>query len=583
MNNGEISRILDRIGILLEIKGENQFRVRAFQKAARAVGQFGGSIEEEARGGRLLSIDGVGKGISAEIEALLSTGESPSLLELFREIPPSILEIVEIPGIGPKRAAQLWREKGISSLEDLERAARGGVIERMKFFGGKSQVNILEGIAIKRQAMEQKSIGAALPLARDLTGFLASVPGVEGVSEAGELRRRAETVRSVPILVSSRAPGRVMEAVAGLGGLKSVEVSGGAAWLETAEGIRVLVEVAGPEAFGAGLLCRTGSADHVNGVMALLKEKGYLLGEEGLFAGDGSMIAAPGEEMIYEMAGLPFIPPEMRETGEELGPGVLEYLGELIDQGDIRGDLQMHSTYSDGAGSVGDMAEKAMELGYSYIALTDHSRSLAIANGMPPERLREQGKEIEALNGELAGRFRILRGAEVDILSDGGLDYPEELLRELDFVLVSVHQGMKMARDKMTKRIIRAIRHPMVHCLAHPSGRLIGRRPEMEMDWEEILPAARDAGIALEINAHPSRLDLDWHRCRAARDMGIPILINTDAHAPVQMELMEYGVFTARRGWLRKDDVLNTLPADRMEEWLRKVRNKKSGGENGDN
>lgn len=570
MDNREVAGILKEIAILMQVRGANQFKIRAFDRAARIIEKLEPPVDELTAEGELLSVKGIGKGIAAQIEALVNTGESPARQELVKEVPESILAVIEIPGIGPKMAALLYKKHGIDDLESLERAARGGLLRKVKGFGKKVEANVLTGIEIKKHAMENRSVGIALPLARRIIEHLKSRGRVKDITQTANLRRRTETVKSIRILASSD---NVDEAISDFFMAdvirEAIDRVRDTAVVSTMDGLNVAFTVAKPEQYGARLVWETGSTAHVKRLNGLLEKNGFALKENGLFKCDGSAVSTPDESAVYDAAGIAVIPPEIRETGEEVD-FYLENPGyRLLRRSDIKGDLQMHSVHSDGLASIRRMAEKAMDLGYSYIAITDHSQSLHVAHGVTPDRMKAQHDEIDALNEEFDGRFYIFKAAEVDIMKDGSLDYPDEILEKLDFVLASVHQGMKMDKKRMTSRIVKAVRHPLAHCLAHPSGRLIGRRPEMEIDWELVFQAAKESGAAIEINAHPSRLDLNETRCKKARDMGIPIMINTDAHSPDQMELMEYGVSTARRGWLRKEDVLNTLPTDEIRRWLK--------------
>ncbi len=570
MNNREIAHVLERIALLLNMEGSNPFKIRAFERAARIISSFDGSIQDMTRWGELQSIEGIGKGIASEVEALVNTGESPALQELSQRFPPSIFEIVEVPGVGPRKAVQLYRELGIDSLEDLERAARGGLTQKLKGFGSVTEQNILMGIILRMQAMEQKSIGTALPIARQVMQDLLENSSLEQLSEGGDLRRRTETVGRIELVGSAGLADPILDQLAQLDGIEKIHSRKATSILvENSDGIEISLQVADPHRYGLALLLSTGSSPHTLRIKNMLNQGGYIIRNGGLYNSSDSFVPTPDEETLYQLAGLPFIPPQVRNTGQEVDEYLANPALQLIQQSDIRGDMQMHSHFSDGIASIEEMARSARQKGYSYIAITDHSGSLVIANGVKPERKIGQHQEIHRVNSLFDGEFKIFKAAEVDILSDGSLDYPDELLEQLDFVLISIHSAMKMSEEKMTSRLVRAIRHPRVHCLAHPSGRLINRRPEMNINWDRVFEAALDAGIALEINSHPYRLDLDEHRCRTARDMGIPLFINTDAHSPEELDMMEFGVSIAQRGWIRKEDVVNTLPPDRLLEWLK--------------
>jgi len=570
MTNKEIAHILDEISILMTIKGVNPFKIRAYERAVRTMKDFPEPIENLVENNQLLSIQGIGKGLEETITEIVNTGKSSALDELLQEFPESILEIVEIPGLGPKKVAFLYNELGISSLEDLERAARGGILTDYKGFGKKTQQNIIKGIELRKYALEHRSIGFALPLAREIISSLKETGRIIDISETGDVRRRCETVKNLDIICSTEYQNIVINRFTDHPRRKEVvEMHRDSSVIKVEEDFRVKLFTVHPKDFIPILLLMTGTRKHVDAVIPLLEENGYKLGKNGILKDmDDNRVTLFTEKELYEKASLPYIPPEIRETGKEVAIYKSGKAPVLIEHKDIKGDFQMHSTYSDGVASIREMAEKAMEMGYSYIAITDHSQSLHIAHGLDKDRLDLQHRQINKLNEEFAGKFRIFKGAEVDILSDGTLDYDDEILDSLDFVLASIHMGMKMSKEKMTDRILKAINHPKVQCLAHPSGRLIGRRQEFDMDWDKIFEAAKKAGIAIEINAHPSRLDLNEERARKARDMGIPILINTDAHSPKQLELMEYGIYVARRAWLEKGDVLNTGTVEDMEGWM---------------
>ncbi len=572
MNNGDVVKFLKKISVLMNMRGVNPFKIRAYDRVIDIISDYEGSIIQLALEDNLQSLEGIGKGIAPVISDFVKTGKSNALEELLRDMPETILELVEVPGLGPKKVMFLFSELGITSLEDLDRAVNAGALRGLKGFGGKTADKIRNGIELRKHALTHRSIGFALPLAREITAEIMGWNECSGISEAGDVRRRKETVESLEIVCSSENPPTIIDRFISLPVIKKVQN-------REDDRVTVLVEDNFPVTlfvvdhirFHPVLFLKTGTEMHVDRVKKILKDRGIYIGDDGSIKdGSGKLLSINSEEELFEMAELPFIPPEIRETGEEIDTALTYGLPELITLTDIRGDLQMHSTYSDGSSDIRGMVEKAINLGYSYIAITDHSQSLMIAHGLDRERIRRQQEEIDEINRELEGRFRVFKAAEVDILSDGTLDYDDEILKTLDFVLVSVHMGMNMPEEKMTPRVLKAITHHGVKCLAHPSGRLIGRRREFEMDWDKVFETAKKTGIAIEINAHPSRLDLNDKRCRQAKEMGIPIMINTDAHSPEGMELMEYGVDVARRAWLTRENVLNTRTLEEMERWLSK-------------
>lgn len=570
MNNNDILKFLKKISLLMNMRGVNPFKIRAYDRVTDIISDYDGSIVQLALENNLQSVEGIGKGIAAVISDFVKTGESQALKELLKDMPETVLEMLEVPGLGPKKAMFLFNELGTASLEDLDRAAKAGALSGLKGFGEKSVEKIINGIDLRKHALTHRSIGFALPLARDITAEMEEWNECGEIGIAGDVRRRKETVECLELVCSSENPSSVLNRFASLPSVKEVKSRGDKSVTVLMEDdFPVTLSVVDYAGFYPLLFVRTGAKAHIDRVRDLLADKGIFSDNNGLIKDSaGKTITVNSEEEIYAMADLPFIPPEIRETGEEIGKALTTGIPRLITLADIKGDLQMHSTYSDGASDIRGMVEKAVNLGYSYIAITDHSQSLMIAHGLDAGRIREQQKEIDEINRELSGRFRVFKAAEVDILSDGTLDYDDEILKTLDFVLVSVHMGMNMPKEKMTSRVLKAVTHPGVRCLAHPSGRLIGRRREFEMDWDRVFHAAKESGIAIEINAHPSRLDLNDERCRKAKETGIPILINTDAHSPEGMELMEYGVDVARRGWLTKEDVLNTRTLEEMEKWL---------------
>jgi DNA polymerase (family X) len=578
MTNREISDIFLKISRLLTLRGDNPFKIGAYEKASQVIRELPYNIRKAADEDMLTSIEGIGKGLAAEIKTILTTGESPVLNDLLAEFPLSLYEIVGVNGVGPKKAVMLYREAGISSLEDLERAARSGVIKDIPGFGQKTEENIIKAIELIKRSMERTSIGAALPLTRELEKELAKIPEIKCISEAGELRRRREAIREISIVISADNPEKAVVELLKLPSVRGVTKSDDQqVRILFYEDINLTFYSAVPSNFGAVQIYATGSVEHIKALNEKLEQKNYRLDERGLHEIDGNYIEVFEEADVYRTAGLPLIPPELRETGEEIEIFSRGKYPELIERRHIRGDLQMHSTYSDGSANIRQLSEKAMSLGYSYIAVTDHSRSLSIAHGLSIEEVREQHREIDRLNHEFGGEFTVLKGSEVDILADGSLDYPDEILKEMDFVLAAIHSRMKMPRQEMTDRIVRALENPYVHCLSHPSGRLIGRRDEFEVDWEKIFKIAQKNGKAMEINSSPARLDLDDKRTRWAMELNIPILINTDAHTPEEMEFMEYGIFVARRAWLEPADVMNTLPIDTLKEWLKSAHKKYAG------
>jgi DNA polymerase (family 10) len=569
MKNAEIVGLFSEIADFLEIKGENPFRVRAYRRAAQVVEGLPEDISSVADRGGLLDIPGIGKDLAAKIQEYLDRGSVAYLTGLRQEIPPGVIELMGIHGVGPKTAKLLYEQVGVDSVEKLEELAKEHKLAGVPGIQAKTEENILKGIAVWRGGRERTPLGAALTLAETILETLRNLEEVDQISTAGSLRRMKETVKDIDILVTSKTPVRIMEVFVGLPNVAEVLAHGETkSSLRLREGIQVDLRVVEPDCFGAALQYFTGSKQHNIRVRELAQRRELKVSEYGVFDGrSGKRVVGATEEDVYRAVGLPFIPPELREDAGEIEAALADRLPTLVALADIRGDLQLHTTWSDGAHSLADLAAGVQAKGYQYMAVTDHSKSVTVAKGMDEARVVQMIAEVRSLNRRLK-RFRVLAGCEVDILADGSLDFPDEVLAQLDLVLVSVHSRFKMSREEMTARIVRAVRHPLVHILGHPTGRLIGERAAYEVDMEAVLQAARAAGIAVEINASPSRLDLNDLHARRAKDLGIPITISTDAHAMPQLDFMRYGVAVARRAWLSPGDVLNTLPDRDLVSWL---------------
>ena len=569
MKNAEIVGLFSEIADFLEIKGENPFRVRAYRRAAQVVEGLPEDISSVADRGGLLDIPGIGKDLAAKIQEYLDRGSVAYLTGLRQEIPPGVIELMGIHGVGPKTAKLLYEQVGVDSVEKLEELAREHKLAGVPGIQAKTEENILKGIAVWRGGRERTPLGAALTLAETILETLRNLEDVDQISTAGSLRRMKETVKDIDILVTSKTPARIMEVFVGLPNVAEVLDHGETkSSLRLREGIQVDLRVVEPDCFGAALQYFTGSKQHNIRVREFAQRRELKVNEYGVFEGkSGKRVAGATEEDVYRAIGLPLIPPELREDAGEIEAALADRLPTLVALADIRGDLQLHTTWSDGAHSLADLAAGVQAKGYQYMAVTDHSKSVTVAKGMDEARVVQMIAEVRSLNRRLK-RFRVMAGCEVDILADGSLDFPDEILAQLDLVLVSVHSRFKMSREEMTARIVRAVRHPLVHILGHPTGRLIGERAAYEVDMEAVLQAARAAGIAVEINASPSRLDLNDLHARRAKDLGIPITISTDAHAMPQLDFMRYGVAVARRAWLTPGDVLNTLPDRDLVSWL---------------
>ena len=559
--NLQLAEIFERIADFLDMKGENPFKGKAYQKAARTLQGLGSPIRELHNNGELLRLSGMGKALAEKAVEFLNTGTIRYYENLKSEFPEHILDLMLVPGLGPKRAAILHEKLGVGSLEDLQRVVLEGKIRDLKGFGPKSEVKLLEGLQQMKQGEERMNLGEARYLADSLCEFLRAQPGVEQVVAAGSLRRGRESVGDIDLLCIASDPSLVMDQFCAQG--EPVAHGPTKSSIRWQNRIQIDLRVVPRDSFGAALQYFTGSKDHNVKLRGICVKKGWLLNEYGLFDENGDVIASRTEEEIYAALGLPCYPPELRETGEEVGQEVPE----LLTVDDVRGNLHTHSHYSDGSDTLEELVEHAMKLGHKYLAITDHSRSLVVANGLSIERLMQVGAEISGINARLGDKFRVLWGTECDILSDGRLDYPDEVLAQLDLVVASVHSAFTMNKSEMTQRILKAVSHPHVHILAHPSGRLLGRRAGYDADWEEIFRAAAKHGTALEINASGRRLDLSDQAARRARELGATLTINTDAHSLDEFNFLPLGISVARRARLGPKDILNSRTVEELLAW----------------
>ena len=577
MENLEISSVLDHLADLLEIQGANPFRVRAYRNAVRTIqGLTRPLADMVAQGEDLTELPAIGKDMAGHIQELLGTGRLGVLHEVSREVPPTLAELMRLDGVGPKKARRLWDELGVTSIDELDEALQGGGVEALDGFGTKSAEKMARAIQDLRQHMGRFLLSDADEFVRPLLRYLQEAPGVERVEVAGSYRRRKETVGDIDILVLCQEDAAgLMDRFTGYPGAERVEAAGDTRGrILLSSGLPVDIRIVPRESFGAALHYFTGSKEHNVAVRGLGVRKGLRINEYGVFRegeeakGDpvGERLGGDREEDVFQAVGLSWIPPVLREDRGETEAAREGRLPRLVSPGDIRGDLQMHSTWSDGKNSLKEMAQACQELGYEYLAVTDHSQAVTVARGLRPDRVRAQWGEMEEVRQEVPG-VRLFRSLEIDILKDGSLDMPDDILDELDLVLVSVHSFMDMDRATMTRRVIRAMEHPGVDILAHPTGRILNRRRPFELDVEEVLQAAAALDVAVELNAHPKRLDLHDLHLRRAKELGVKVAINTDAHSTRELLLMSYGVDQACRGWLEPEDVLNTLPLAEMESW----------------
>ncbi|MDX1600828.1 MAG: DNA polymerase/3'-5' exonuclease PolX [Anaerolineales bacterium] len=569
MNNEDVARVFQNIADLLAIKGESRYRIVAYERAAETLTGLGRDIKDVWQGGELKELPGVGDAIASKIDELLSTGELGYYDELTDEVPESLIEVLHISHVGPKKAALFWQELGVTTVEELEQAA-AGELAALSGMGERSQQKILNAIeAYKRHQTGRVLLGQALPTAEEFLGRLRELPETVAAEGAGSLRRRRETVGDLDLLAASAEPAALMgafldfpevEQVVGRGDTKSSVV--------LRDGLRIQLWVHPPERFGAALQYATGSKEHNVRLRELAQRNGLSLSEHGFKRESGEEILCSQEAEVYETLGLAWIPPELREDRGEIEAARDGRLPELIETGDILGDLHSHTDWSDGRATLEEMVRGAIDFGHRYLVVTDHSRSLGVANGLSIERLQQQRSAITELQENIGDGLLVMQGAEVEILADGSLDYPDEVLAELDLVVASLHTSLEQPRAKVTERLLNAVQNPHVDVIGHPTGRLLGRRDPADLDMEAVFQAAAESGVALEINASPERLDLMDAHARRAVELGCLLSIDTDAHHPEHFELLRYGIATARRGWVESDSVINTWSADRLRTWL---------------
>ena len=569
MKNQEIARIFDEIAELLEIKGENPFRIRAYRRAALNIEGLSKSVEDTSMK-ELLEVPGIGQDLAAKIGEYLKTGKIQAHEDLKNEIPEGLLTLLSVPGLGPKTAKMLIEKLKIRGIEDLEKLASEHKLAGLPGIKEKTEENILKGLEMLKRGRERQPLGKVLPIAQDILEHLKKNTHATRADLAGSLRRWKDTIKDIDILAASDNPGEVMQAFINLPNVKNVLMQGTTkSSVMIREGLQVDLRVVDKESYGSALLYFTGSKAHNIRLREMAVKAGLKINEYGIFREkDNKRIGGKNEGDIYRVLGLPYIPPELREDQGEIEAALKGRLPRLVSVEDIKGDLHVHSQWSDGSHTFEQLVDAARKHAYSYIAITDHSKGLGIARGLTEERLMAQKKVITALNSRLRG-FRIIHGVEVDIRSDETLDLSDDVLKELDLVVASIHSGFKQSREQLTRRLASAMKNPYVAIIAHPTGRLIGERDAYDVDMDEVLRTAKQTGTALEINAYPLRLDLDDTYARRAKDMGIPVVISTDAHVTTQFDYMSYGISTARRGWLEKSDVANTMELKKLLKQLK--------------
>jgi DNA polymerase (family 10) len=568
MKNKEIASLLSRIGDALEIKGELGFKIAAYRKAARVLEDLSQDIEKIARENKLQQIPGIGSGMAKKIQEYLETGNMKKYQEALSDVPEGLLDLLDIQNLGARTIHLAHKELGVKNLQDLKKVIQDGTLARLHGLGQKKVDNIKKGIEIFEQSQERISISEALDIVEEMIAHLKKSPLVGRLSPAGSLRRMKETVGDIDILATGKSGVQIVNHFTKFPGVSRVLAAGetkGSVMISTPEGERqVDLRIVDESSFGAALQYFTGSKAHNIKLRSMAREKGLKISEYGVFQSE-KKIAGYNEKEVYITLGLPLIPPELREDRGEIDAALKGELPQLVEDSDIKGDLHVHSQYSDGVLSLKELARLAKDLGYQYIAVCDHSQSAKYAHGLSPERLEQQIEEINRLNQDLRG-IKILKGTEMDILQDGRLDFPDKLLKELDLVVAAIHSGFKR---NVTERISRAMENPYVSIIAHPSGRLISKREGYDVDLEKVLQEAKNKGKALELNAYYDRLDLNEYYLRKAKQLGVQISIGTDTHSPGGLRMMHFGVGIARRAWLEKKDILNCKNYKQLMEMLR--------------
>jgi DNA polymerase (family 10) len=572
IHNADIALVFGEIADLLEIQGANPFRIRAYRNAARIVGELGRELSRAVAAGEDLSrLPGIGEDLAGKIRELVSTGRCQMLEKLHRDLPPAIGELLHVPGLGPKRVRTLWHELEIQTAEQLCRAARDGRIRALPGFGEKTELNILRAVEARAGHLRRFKLATAAQYADALAAHLRRVPGVDQVAVAGSFRRARETVGDVDILVTAQAGSRVMDRFTGYDEVTEVLSAGPTrASVLLRCGLQVDLRVVEAASYGAALCYFTGSKAHNIVIRRLGQEMGLKINEYGVFRGS-TRIAGETEESVYAAVGLPWIPPELREDRGEIEAARAGRLPRLVELADLRGDLHAHTKATDGHDTLREMALAARARGLSYLAITEHSRRLAMAHGLDPQRLARQCDEIDRLNATLEG-IVLLKGIEVDILEDGTLDLPDSALAQLDLVVGAIHSRFDLPRSRQTERILRAMDNPHFTILAHPTGRMIESRPPYDVDMLRIVRQARARGRFLELNAHPERLDLLDTYCMMAKEEGVAVAVSSDAHSALDFDNLRFGIGQARRGWLSAGDVLNTRTLPQLRRLLASTR-----------
>ena len=570
MDNQEIAKILDDIGDMLDIKGEMPFKIRAYHRAANSIRSLPEDINKISKEERLSQIPAVGKGIADRIQELLSTGKMSFYEALQEDIPSQILELMQIPGLGPRKAKQLYDELNITTIQELHAAVEAHRLVPLRGMNAKTESNILRGIEELRKFRERILLFEAYPISERILKRLRTHLAVKRADAAGSLRRMRDTIGDIDLLVASEDPTKVMDFFCHLPEVVRILAKGSTkSSVIVKTGLQVDIRVVTPEQYGSALQYFTGSKEHSVHLRDIAKKRGFKISEYGIFEVEtGKRLGGATEEEIYQELGMDWIPPVLREDKGEIDAALEHRLPKLVERQDLRGDLHVHSRWSDGLNSIREMAEKAIELGYEYICFADHAEKLKVAGGLTPEEIEKRQKEIDGLNEEFKGRVTILAGAELNIDNDGTVDYPDALLERFDVVTASIHKGFNQSKEQLTERTIRAMENRHIDVIGHPTGRILGKRPPFALDVDLVLEAAAKTGTFMELNSFPDRLDLKDDYLREAKRRGVKIVISTDAHLANHLRYISYGVSEAQRGWLEPGDVANTLPLDELKNLL---------------
>ena len=574
MKNQELAKIFYEIADYLEME-EVAFKPYAYQKVAITLETLEEDVEEIYKKGRLRALEkipGVGKSIAEKIEEYIKTGKIKYYEEFKRKMPVNLEEIISVEGMGPKRAKILYQKLGIRNLKDLEKAAKTHKIASLFGFGEKTEKNILEGIAFLKRSKGRFLLGEILPKVKEVYQKLKSLKEVEKIDPAGSVRRMKETIGDVDFLVISKNPQKVMDFFVSLPGVIKIWGKGTTkASVRMKEGFDMDIRVVPKRSYGSAIQYFTGSKEHNIATRKIAIDKGLKLNEYGVFRGQ-KMIAGETEEGVYKTLGMDWIPPELRENQGEIEAALKRKLPKLVELKDIKGDLHTHSNWDGGGNTILEMAEVAQDMGYQYLGIAGHTKFLRIEHGLNERQLLSQRKEIEKLNTRYKiqdTKFRILQGCEANVLNDGSIDIKDEALKKLDFVIAGIHSNFKMPKEKMTERIINAMKNPNIDIISHPTGRILKRRDEYQIDFDKILRVAKETGTILEINSFPERLDLNAENIRRAKEVGVKMIINTDSHHKDQLRFIEFGIAQARRGWAEKEDIINTQPIEKLLKFFK--------------